>query len=83
MQQKEMHTAFGVLPPSTEQETMAQSMMAADDNCHAFVVCSKTCMDDRSPVHLVGRAQVIIIAPGVAQLHIGGDFRSYVCIKCS
>lgn len=43
--QVDMYSGFGVQPPTFEQEQHAQAMMAADDDCHSFVVCSKVSSD--------------------------------------
>ena len=69
MQMQEMYVSFGVLPPTLEQEQQAQVMMEKDDDCHAFIVCTRTRIgDEKCPVHLEGRAQLIVVAPGVAQV---------------
>jgi hypothetical protein len=44
MQIPDMYVAFGLLPPSIEQERMAQSLMAHDPGCFSFVVCKKVSM---------------------------------------
>eukprot|EP00041_Stephanoeca_diplocostata_P014603 m.271038 g.271038 ORF g.271038 m.271038 type:complete len:457 (-) comp19744_c0_seq26:68-1438(-) len=70
--QVDMYTGFGVQPPTLEQEQHAQAMMAADDDCHSFVVCSKVNVgDERCPVHPEGRAQIVLLDSGVAQVHVG------------
>eukprot|EP00041_Stephanoeca_diplocostata_P014600 m.270887 g.270887 ORF g.270887 m.270887 type:complete len:509 (-) comp19744_c0_seq11:143-1669(-) len=72
MQKVDMYTGFGVQPPTLEQEQHAQAMMAADDDCHSFVVCSKVNVgDERCPVHPEGRAQIVLLDSGVAQVHVG------------
>lgn len=72
MQNQDMYVGFGVQPPTLEQEAKAQAMMAKDENCNAFIVCSKKRPEDDScPVVLEGRAQLLLLAPGIAQVHIG------------
>lgn len=72
MQSPDMYVGFGVQPPTLEQETKAHFLMSKDENCSAFIVCSKKRPEDDScPVQMEGRAQLILIAPGIVQVHIG------------
>eukprot|EP00035_Acanthoeca_spectabilis_P016714 m.348854 g.348854 ORF g.348854 m.348854 type:complete len:527 (-) comp16563_c2_seq12:6737-8317(-) len=72
MENPAMYTAFGVAPPTLKSEQRAQNMMEKDKACHAFVVCSKVDIGrEECPVHPEGRAQIVVVAPSVAQIAIG------------
>lgn len=66
MQIPDMYVAFGLLPPSIEQERMAQSLMAHDPGCFSFVVCKK----DGTALSPIGRAQ-LHFKDALARIHIG------------
>lgn len=72
MQEKTMHTGFGVLAPTVKQEISAQKMMENDAKCHSFVVCTQSNPgDNRSPAVPIGRAQLVVVSDTTAQIHIG------------
>eukprot|EP00045_Choanoeca_perplexa_P005439 m.46139 g.46139 ORF g.46139 m.46139 type:complete len:462 (+) comp13120_c0_seq1:191-1576(+) len=71
MQHPSAHKAFGIAPPTLEEEGMAQHRLEGDAACYAFVVALQEKPGIPScPVSIVGRAQIMFEA-GQAKLYIG------------